>query len=114
VNGAYPGGSKKREDLEIENLVSSLKEVVGAALTPEETAALKPATFRHTGAFVVLISILGALAAAAAITLALHSRAKEKSMLLPVESEQVASCNLYLRREKGQWRVARVSVGYIS
>jgi len=89
LNGLYPGGSKRRASLEIENLVSALKEVVGVPLTTEETAALKPATFRHTGAFVVLISILGGLAAAAVITLALHSRAKEKSMLLPVEAKPV-------------------------
>ena len=89
LNGLYPGGSKRRASLEIENLVSALKEVVGVPLTTEETAALKPATFRHTGAVVVLISILGGVAAAAVITLALHSRAKEKSMLLPVEAKPV-------------------------
>jgi hypothetical protein len=79
LNDPYPGGRKKREALEVENLVSAIKEVVGAPLTAEDQVALKPVTFRHSDGFVVLISILGALAAVAIITLALHSRAKEKN-----------------------------------
>jgi hypothetical protein len=78
LNGVYPRGGKKRASLEIENIVSAIKELVGVPLTIDEQAALKPTAVRHTATFVVLVSILGGLAAAAAITLALHSRAKEK------------------------------------
>ena len=78
MNGAYPGSSQKRVSLQIEIIVSSLKEIVGVPLTPEDTAAQKPATFRHNSGFVLLVSVLGGLAAAAVIVFMLHGRAKEK------------------------------------
>jgi hypothetical protein len=78
LNGAYPQSRKKRESLEIENIVSSLKGMAGVPLTSEDMAALKPVTFRHNGGFVVLVSVLGGLAVAAVLVLVLHGRAKEK------------------------------------
>ena len=78
LNGVYPKSSKKRASREIENIVSALKEMTGEPLTTEETTALQPVTFRHKGGFVVLVCVLGGLAAAAALVLVLHGRAKEK------------------------------------